>query len=242
MRIMQTVIVIPTFNEKENIGLLLWELQRHFPVIPHPVHLLVVDDESPDGTAHLVRAMQDSFANLHLLTGRRAGLGTAYIRGMRYAMERLGADAVLQMDADFSHKPEDTLRLMAVLDQGFDVVIGSRYVPGGRIPERWGVLRKSISRWGNLAARHLMGLSSIHDCTAGFRAIRSSVLRRITLSDIKVQGYAFQVALLRAALDHGAAVREIPVEFVDRMRGKSKLGLKDLVEFVVGVCHIALKR
>jgi dolichol-phosphate mannosyltransferase len=231
-------IIIPTYNESKNIGLLIRELQRYFQVIAHEMHILVVDDNSPDGTSHIVRAIQNECANIHLLTGRRVGLGTAYIRGIRYALDEVGADVIFEMDADFSHKPEDILRLMAALEQGFDLVIGSRYVSGGRIPEQWGFLRRSISRWGNRVARHIMGLYPIHDCTAGFRAIRSWVLRSIDLSHIRVQGYAFQVALLREAVINGASVKEIPVEFVDRMHGESKLGFADIVEFVANACQI----
>ena len=112
------------------------------------------------------------YANLHLLTGEKQGLGAAYIRGMTYALKELRAEAVMEMDADFSHKPEDVPRLLAALDAGADFVIGSRYVPGGSIPDNWGRLRQAISRWGNILARYLAGLYRVKDCTAGFRAIR----------------------------------------------------------------------
>lgn len=230
---MKIVIIIPTYNENENIGNMVAELERRFPVIPHDMHILVVDDNSPDGTAGTVRKMQEKNARLHLLSGTKAGLGAAYIRGMNYALEELGADVVFEMDADFSHKPEDILPLIAAIEDGADFVIGSRYVPGGKIPEDWGLLRKCISRFGNLVARYLAGLYSIRDCTAGFRAIRSPVLKQIDLNDLKVQGYAFQVALLHRALTQGAKVKEVPVEFVDRTQGTSKLGLSDIREFIL---------
>ena len=164
------------------------------------MHVLVVDDHSPDGTADAVRELMATYPNLHLITGEKEGLGAAYIRGMTYALQELRAEAVMEMDADFSHKPADVPRLLAALDEGADFVIGSRYVPGGSIPENWGRLRQAISRWGNIFARYLAGLYRVKDCTAGFRAIRGSLLKRIDFSSLKVQGYAFQIALLNQAM------------------------------------------
>jgi len=119
------------------------------------------------------------------------------------------------------------------IEDGADFAIGSRYVPGGKIPDNWGLLRRSISSYGNLVARYLAGLHRVRDCTAGFRAIRSWVLKKINLNDLKVQGYAFQVALLHRALAQGAKVIEVPVEFIDRTQGESKLGLADISEFML---------
>jgi dolichol-phosphate mannosyltransferase len=234
------VIILPTYNEKENIRLLLDALQAQFQELQHDVSILVVDDNSPDGTADEVREAQTRYPNLHLLTGRKEGLGAAYIRGMTYALDTLHADALVQMDADFSHKCEDVPRLIRALEEGADLVIGSRYVAGGKIPEDWGWIRVMNSRWGNRAARYIAGLRQIRDCTAGFRAIRASLLRKITLDDLNVQGYAFQVAMLNKAMTSKAVVKEVPVEFVDRAKGHSKLGLRDLLEFIVNVWWIRL--
>ena len=128
--------------------------------------------------------------------------------------------------------------LLAALDAGADFVIGSRYIPGGSIPENWGRLRQAISRWGNILARYLAGLYRVKDCTAGFRAIRSSLLQRIDFSSLKVQGYAFQIALLNQAMLNKAVIREIPVDFIDRQRGVTKFGLADIIEFVINVWWI----
>ena len=147
---MKIVIILPTYNEKDNIRLLVPALWQQFAEIKHEMHVLVVDDHSPDGTAAAVRELMGRYANLHLLTGEKQGLGAAYIRGMTYALQELGAEAVMEMDADFSHKPEDVPRLLAALDTGADFVIGSRYIPGGSIPANWGRLRQAISRWGNI--------------------------------------------------------------------------------------------
>lgn len=229
---MKVVIIVPTYNERENIGPLIEALHRQFATIPHDMHILVVDDNSPDGTADEVRNLQQRFLELNLIEGRKAGLGAAYIRGMAHASEQMSADVVFEMDADFSHKPEDVPRLMSEIDAGADFVIGSRYVKGGSIPGNWGFIRRLISLGGNVVARFVAGIYRVQDCTAGFRAIRTSLLRDIDLTRLRVQGYAFQVALLHAAVTDGAKVVEVPVNFVDRTQGMSKLGLSDIIEFV----------
>jgi dolichol-phosphate mannosyltransferase len=235
------VVVLPTYNERENIAPLVEALQTQFHAICHDMSILIVDDNSPDGTADVVRALQGRYANLHLIEGKKAGLGTAYVRGFRHAMNVMAADVLFGMDADFSHKPEDVPRLMEQIDAGADFVIGSRYVEGGRITADWGVRRKLNSRLGNLAARYVAGIYKVHDCTAGFRAIRASLLRQIDLEGLRVQGYAFLVALLHAAVTSRARIVEIPVEFVDRRYGDSKLGISDIVEFILNVWWIRLQ-
>jgi len=200
----------------------------------------VVDDNSPDGTADVVRAAMPVHPNLHLITGAKQGLGAAYIRGMRHAMDQLSADVVFEMDADFSHDPADVPRLLQAL-QDSDFVIGSRHMRGGSIPADWGWLRKLNSAGGNWVARYVVGLYRIRDCTAGFRAIRTRILRDVDFGALRVKGYAFQVALLHQAVTLGASVREIPVHFTDRTKGESKLGLRDIVEFVLNAWWIRLR-
>jgi len=239
---MRIVIVLPTYNERENIRPLIDELQQQFNHIPHDMNILVVDDNSPDGTAEAVREAMTEYPNLSLITGKKEGLGAAYIRGMTYALDTLGADALMQMDADFSHKCEDVPRLIAALDGGADFVIGSRYVKGGKIPDNWGFTRVMMSRWGNRCARYIAGLNPVRDCTAGFRVIRASVLRKISFEGLRVQGYAFLVALLSKAVYNNAVVKELPVEFVDRVQGSSKLGMRDILEFGLNVWMIRLTR
>lgn len=235
---MRIVIIIPTYNERKNIASLLHAVESRCEqwVKQDPTldpHVLVVDDHSPDGTGDEVRRLQARIPNLHLLEGPKTGLGAAYIRGMHHAMHYLGADVVFEMDADFSHKPEDLPRLLAPIRSGAaDFVIGSRYVEGGSIPADWGWKRRLNSLGGNLVARHGARLKKVRDCTAGFRAIRCAVLRKIDLTTLNVKGYVFQVALLGAALAVGARVREVPVDFVDRTAGVSKLQLSDVTEFM----------
>jgi dolichol-phosphate mannosyltransferase len=229
---MRIVLIIPTFNERGNIGRLIDQLQAVFRSLSHEMLILVVDDNSPDGTGDVVREHQRHSPNVHILQGRKRGLGAAYIRGMQHALDTLHADAVFEMDADFSHEPTDVPRLIAALEHGADFVVGSRYVPGGSIPAEWGLHRRLNSRFGNIVARYVAGLYRVHDCTAGFRAIKADVLRRMEMQSFRVQGYAFQIALLHAAIVGGAKVVELPVKFVDRTIGESKLGIKDIIEFL----------
>jgi dolichol-phosphate mannosyltransferase len=237
---LKLVIVLPTYNERENILALVPALQESLRAVPYQSHILVVDDNSPDGTADAVRSLMQEHRNLHLITGEKRGLGAAYIRGMQHALAVLGADVVVEMDSDFSHDPADLPRLLKTLDSPADFVIGSRYVPGGSIPSSWGWQRRANSRLGNIVARYVAGLYRVHDCTAGFRAIRSSVLRQIDFGTLRVKGYAFQIALLHRAVGLGAQVAEVPVHFVDRKVGESKLGISDIVEFLVNAWWIRL--
>ena len=238
---MKVVIILPTYNERGNIAALLASLQGEFRRLRHDMHILVVDDNSPDGTADLVRQAMLEYPNVHLITGQKAGLGAAYIRGMRHAIDELQAEVVFEMDADFSHDPADVPRLLAELENSADFVIGSRHCKGGSIPAEWSLRRKWNSIGGNWVARYVVGLYGIRDCTAGFRAIRASILRQIDFSALRVKGYAFQVALLHQAVTLGAVVREVPVHFIDRKLGQSKLGLSDIVEFVLNAWWIRLR-
>ena len=238
---MKVVIILPTYNERGNIAALLASLQGEFRRLRHDMHVLVVDDNSPDGTADLVREAMLEYPNVHLITGQKAGLGAAYIRGMRHAIDELQAEVVFEMDADFSHDPADVPRLLAELENSADFVIGSRHCKGGSIPAEWSLRRKWNSIGGNWVARYVVGLYGIRDCTAGFRAIRASILRQIDFSALRVKGYAFQVALLHQAVTLGAVVREVPVDFIDRKRGQSKLGLSDIIEFILNAWWIRLR-
>ena len=230
--------VIPTYNEAENITLLLPRLAKLYP---DPDFLfLVVDDESPDGTGRLVREFAAGESRVHLLEGKKRGLGAAYVRGIRHALDELQAGVVVQMDADFSHDPADAGRLLARVAAGADVCIGSRYVPGGSVDESWGFRRRQLSLWGNRLARWIAGLKGVRDCTAGFKAIRASALRAAAVQEITVLGYAFQVALLHRLLHSGARVVEEPIYFRDRTRGVTKLGLDSMLEFLYHIWWLRL--
>src|SRR6185312_10721342 len=164
---MKIVVIIPTYNEKENIERMIPVLEKEiFPQIKnHELHILIADDTSPDGTKEVVQKYMQEYKNVHLLEGKKEGLGAAYARAMRYAMDKMDAYAVIEFDADFQHDPHDIPRLLAAMDDGADYVIGSRYVKGGAIPKEWGFDRKILSRFGSLFARIVWWNFSIHDMT-----------------------------------------------------------------------------
>ena len=232
--------VIPTYNEALNISSLLARLTQLYGGTD--VAFLVVDDESPDGTARLVREFASGTdGRVCLLEGKRRGLGDAYVRGITHAMDVLGADVVVQMDADFSHDPADAGRLLERVADGADVAIGSRYVAGGSLDERWNLRRRLLSRWGNRLARWIGGLRGFSDCTAGFKAIRTEKLREAGLRDIRARGYVFQVELLHRLISCGARVVEEPIHFRDRERGETKLGVASMLEFLLNILWIRLR-
>ncbi|HYE60145.1 MAG TPA: glycosyltransferase [Candidatus Kapabacteria bacterium] len=227
------VVVLPTYNEKETILPLLTSILKiERKLVDTKLSVVVVDDSSPDGTGMLAREYSKINKNVHVLTGQKAGLGVAYIRGFAYALHTLEADIIVEMDADFSHDPLDLPRLIsrAVAPKAF--VIGSRYVDGGSIPTDWPVLRVMNSKIANLVTRYVAGIRGIEDCTGGFRAINAELLRSIDLYRIGASGYSFQINLLQAAIDQGARVIEEPIHFIDRTTGESKMRLFDIVEFL----------
>ena len=240
LRKARVCFVIPTYNEALNITSLLTRLTQLYG--DEDVAFLVVDDESPDGTAQLVRefaAGEDG--RVHLLSGKRRGLGDAYVRGITHAMDTLGASVVVQMDADFSHDPADAGRLLRRIAAGADVAIGSRYVKGGSLDERWHLRRRLLSRWGNRLARWIGGLRGVSDCTAGFKAIRTEKLREAKLGNMRARGYVFQVELLYRLLRCGAWVVEEPIHFRDRERGETKLGVANMLEFFLSILRLRLR-
>jgi dolichol-phosphate mannosyltransferase len=237
----EVVVVLPTYNEKDNIGPLIEQIMAINSDKNLNLAILVVDDHSPDNTALEVKKMQSLYPNLHLLIGKRVGLGRAYIRGIVYALENLKPRIVIQMDADFSHNPQDLPRLISEITYS-DLIIGSRYVQGGSIPDNWSWLRKVNSRYGNLVARIIGGIKAVKDCTSGFRAIKTCYLDKVNLRAIKASGYYFQVELLARLVYQGASVSEIPILFQDRIRGKSKLGLRDIGEFLLFIFGLRIKK
>jgi dolichol-phosphate mannosyltransferase len=227
-------IVIPTYNEAENVRAMVEALlSLELP----DLDVLIVDDESPDGTGRIVDHLVDRYpGRVHALhrSGQR-GLGRAYIDGFCWALER-GAEAMIQMDCDFSHSPEDVPRLLARLPE-HDVVVGSRYVEGGQTDEKWGMGREFLSWWANRYARFILR-SSVRDFTAGFKAWRREALEAIDLNAIRSQGYVFQIEMAYVAERLGFRILEIPIYFEDRRIGASKMTIPVKIEAALGVWRI----
>ena len=223
------VIVIPTYNERDNIKRLITALEEEvFPKMKdHDMNILVVDDASPDGTADEVKKLMNKWKNLELITGERRGLGDAYIRGMTHAVEKMGAGVLFEMDAELSNDPEKIIEFVEKINEGYDMVVGTRYSGGGSIPKNWALDRKAFSILGNLLIRTIFMRFYIHDWTGGFRAIRRDVFEKEKNELKAFKGYTFQVAFLHKAVRDGFKITEVPIHFRDRISGRSKLVMKD---------------
>jgi len=212
----RVVMVVPTYNEVDNLEWIVGRLRTNQP----DVEVLVVDDGSPDGTGALADRLVTADAGVHVLhRDQKAGLGAAYLAGFAWALDA-GYDVIGEMDADGSHQPEQLDRLLRALADA-DLVIGSRWVPGGSV-RNWPLRRELLSRGGNLYVRVLLGID-VRDATAGFRLFRRSSLEKIDLSSVQSTGYVFQTDLVTRCLRAGLVVREVPIEFVERVRGDSKM-------------------
>jgi dolichol-phosphate mannosyltransferase len=212
----QVAVIIPTYNERENLESVAGRVRSAVP----DATVLVVDDKSPDGTGELADKLAAGDSHLHVLhRPGKSGLGAAYIAGFRWALER-DYGVMVEMDADGSHQPEDLPGLLAALD-GADLVVGSRYVPGGKVVN-WPVTREFISRGGNTYVRLMLGIS-VKDSTSGFRAYRAEALRKVALDEVLSQGYCFQIDLTLRTIEAGLTVREVPITFIERARGTSKM-------------------
>lgn len=220
----RVLVVVPTYNERDNIQ----ELVGRLLDMPG-LDVLFVDDDSPDGTARLIEAAASANLHIHLLTrSSKQGLGTAYVEGFRWGLAR-DYEAIVQMDADFSHNPADIPRLLEALADA-DLVIGSRYIEGGRV-QNWGRGRRALSSGANRTVRALLGYP-VHDSTAGFRAFRPSALQQIDLQTLKSRGYAFQVETIRRVSRTGGRIVEVPITFVERVRGNTKMDVWVILEAI----------
>lgn len=230
----QYLVIIPTYNEKENVELMV----RKVFSLPKPFHLLIVDDGSPDGTADIVKSLQLEFPDrLHIAQrAGKQGLGTAYVHGFKWGMAR-GYEYLFEMDCDFSHNPDDLVRLLAACeDQGFDVAIGSRYVRGGGVVN-WPRNRVLMSKYASYYVRMVTWMP-VHDTTAGFKCYRKIVLDKVLSEPPRFVGYAFQIEMKFRAWKYGFKLKEVPIVFTDRTRGVSKMSGKIFNEAFFGVLKL----
>lgn len=236
---------MPAYNEATNIGLMIKALfEEEFPKIKDvEMHLLVVDDNSPDGTGDIVKKEMQKYPNLHILQGEKQGLGWAYVRGMKYSMKELKADAVIEMDADFQHDPKYVKDLVKAFVDGADYVIGSRYVKGGSIPKGWGLHRKAMSFFGNMFAKVMLWKPGLHDFTTGFRLTRvEGVLENVDLDSLmEIKRFAHKLDLFFRTTKLAKKIVEVPIDFKERTKDSSKFVFKEMVASYKVVVLIRLR-
>jgi dolichol-phosphate mannosyltransferase len=237
MLMSNNLVIIPTYNEIENIE----KMIRAVFSLPRNFDLLIVDDGSPDGTANKVKLLQKEFQNkLHLEERKgKLGLGTAYIHGFKWALKH-NYDFIFEMDCDFSHNPNDLVRLLEACESGADVAVGSRYCRGGKITN-WPIGRILMSYFASVYVRIVLWLP-VKDTTAGFKCYRRKVLESIDLEAIRFMGYAFQIEMKYRAYKKGFKIKEVPILFTDRVLGESKMSTKIFKEAFLGVIQMRLKK
>ena len=233
-----TWVCMPTYNEAENLR----PMAEALFGLGLDLVLLVIDDSSPDGTAEIAKDLMERWpGRVHLIQRPgKLGLGTAYLTGFRYALEH-GAGQIVEMDADFSHSPAYLPRFLERIAAGCDVVIGSRWMPGGGVDKNWELWRKLLSQWANVYARLVTGLE-VYDTTAGYKCFRREALEAIDLTKIRSDGYAFQIEVTLACQRAGLKICEVPIFFEERRRGRSKLSSRIILEALWRVWQIRLRR
>ena len=231
----ECLVIIPTYNEIENVALIIAAVQD----LNKGYHVLIVDDNSPDGTADKVRELQNTYSDsLHLqVRTEKAGLGTAYIHGFKWALAK-GYSFIFEMDADFSHTPSDLIRLHAACENGADVAIGSRYCKGVNVVN-WPLHRILLSYGASFYVRLITGMP-VYDPTAGFMCYRASLLKKLNLDAVRFVGYAFQIEMKFRAYKRGAKIKEVSIVFTDRIRGVSKMSGAIVKEAILGVLKMRL--
>ncbi len=232
---MRTLIVLPTFNEADNIVEVLQKLRA---VVPE-ASVMVVDDSSPDGTADLVEKVAEEIGDVSVMRRpAKSGLGSAYRDGFRSGLAA-GYDLMVEMDSDLSHDPAALPSLLAAAADGAALALGSRYIPGGSIPD-WSWHRRALSRWGNRYAAAVLGID-VNDATSGYRAYRAEALAEIDFHTVQADGYGFQVEMAYRVITSGGRIVEIPISFTDRVRGESKMSSRIVVEALVLVTWWAIR-
>jgi dolichol-phosphate mannosyltransferase len=241
---MKVVVIIPSYNEKENVAEMIQALAKVFPTIKkHQMQVLYVDGNSPDGTANEIRKYQKKYSWLHLLVEtKKEGLGMAYAKAMRYAMDKLKPDWLMEMDGDFQHPPADIPRLVAEIDHGYDYILGSRYVQGGSIPKEWSLERKFLSVVGNLVARVLLIVPQIHDVTGGFKLSKvRGFMDEFDFDKLLSRSFAYKIHLLFYMVQKGAKVKEVPFAFGNRTSGESKIIKNEMQETLRVIFKLQIK-
>ena len=233
---MSNLVIIPTYNEIENIG----KMVRKVFSLPESFHLLIVDDGSPDGTGAEVKALQQEFPERLFLMERsgKQGLGTAYIAGFKWALEK-GYTFIFEMDADFSHNPDDLVRLWKACDEGADMSVGSRYVSGGHVKD-WSWDRIILSYCASIYVRAVLWLG-VRDTTAGFVCYKRGTLAALPRDEIRFVGYAFQIEMKYRVKLLGFKIAEVPITFVDRIKGRSKMSMGIFHEAFLGVLNMRFR-
>ena len=232
-----SLVIIPTYNEIENIE----KMIRTVFSLPNPFHILIVDDGSPDGTATKVKELQAEFFDKLFIQERKGklGLGTAYIHGFKWALAK-NYDFIFEMDCDFSHNPNDLIRLQQACENGADVAVGSRYVKGGNV-SNWDNKRIFLSYCASVYVRMILWIN-VKDTTAGFKCYKRKVLQTINLDAIKFMGYAFQIEMKYRAYKKGFKIAEVPITFIDRVEGVSKMSTKIFKEAFLGVLQMRFSK
>ena len=233
--------VLPTYNEEENIENIIQQiLKEEKNQSKHTFSILVVDDNSTDETQTIVQRYISLNSKVHLVTGQKKGLGDAYKRGFKFALNDLKADLIFQMDSDGQHDTSLIPHFVSYIEEGKDVVIGSRFVEGGTTPD-FSFSRLLMSKVGNLLVRYVGGVTQVKDCTSGYRAIRASYLKELDFSYLSTRGYSFQSSLICDLAWRGADISEIPIEFSSRQGGDSKLALRDQIEFLLNIPRLGFR-
>lgn len=232
----KVIIIIPTYNEKENIPALVEKAYSVCQKSKIQPQFLIVDDDSPDGTADLARELAKEYPVEVLQRKRDRGIGSAYKEAFTYTLKNYNYEYILTMDADNSHDPEFLVNILEKAVEGFDVVLGSRYIPGGSIVG-WGIRRKLISRGANLLTSLILKLN-LNDVTTGFRCYRTEALKKLDLALIKSKGFSFMEEILFYCRKEELKIAEVPITFTDRTLGKSKLSLKDIVKVFITVMQL----
>jgi dolichol-phosphate mannosyltransferase len=235
-------VVLPTYNEVENVRILIPRIfQEAAKIHTHELHVLVVDDSSPDGTQAAVRELMRLHPNLHLISDDKRGLGEAYKRGFGYATNELRADLIFEMDADLQHDPALIPLFVTLSAYGFTLVIGSRFAPGSSTTNfEWH--RRLISVMGTVLVRIFGGLPALTDCTSGYRCIKAELIPKCNLNGLSSRGYSFQSSLLCELVRNGARVIEVPIIFGKRAYGESKLSVRDQTEFVINLLRLRFRK